>query len=177
MLWLTKFIQRGGDLKGAIREFTRMNGRMPRTSEMNKMLQAFGTKGDFKGWTPKVIQGGKSEQKMGLGQFTKKEDVYEKELQKAAEEVGLGELRKSFTKKYPPHKVSDKLGFRQKEYPPGVEPGSTFAKAIDESEESEDLQFNLSYFKRKPPQVEILTKQAKGILPVNLLCTSGFYIL
>ena len=49
-------------------------------------------------------------------------------------------------------------------------------KAIDESEESEDLQFNLSYFKRKPPQVEILTKQAKGILPVNFLCTSGLDI-
>ena len=87
MFWLTKFIQRGGDLKGAIREFTRMNGRMPRTSEMNKMLQAFGTKGDFKGWTPKVIEGGKSEQKMGLGQFTKKEDIYERANAKASEDA------------------------------------------------------------------------------------------
>jgi len=134
MSWLINFIKNGGTLKGAIREFFTMNGRMPRTSEMNKMLQAFGTKGDFKGWTPKVIEGGKSEQKMGLGQFTKKEDAYEKELQKAAEEVGLGELRKSFTKKYPPHKVSNKLGFRRKEYPAGVEPGSVAAKAIDEAD-------------------------------------------
>jgi len=60
MLWLTKFIQRGGDLKGAIREFTRMNGRMPRTSEMNKMLQAFGAKGDLRGWTPRIVEGGQS---------------------------------------------------------------------------------------------------------------------
>ena len=37
MFWLTKFIQRGGDLKGAIREFTKMNGRMPSSAEMNKM--------------------------------------------------------------------------------------------------------------------------------------------
>ena len=52
----------------------------------------------------------------------------------AAEEVGLGSLRESFTKKYPPHKVSDELGFRRKEYPAGVEPGSIAAKAIDEAD-------------------------------------------
>ena len=181
MFWLTKFIQRGGDLKGAIREFTRMNGRMPRTSEMNKMLQAFGTKGDFKGWTPKVIEGGKSEPKVGLGEFTKKEDVYEgmidpksdtgkkladirralkeKELQKAAEEVGLGELRKSFTKKYPPHKVSNELGFRQKEYPPGVEPGSTFAKAIDESEAYKTSQLKLRMERENREAAERIRKK------------------
>ena len=48
------------------------------------------------------------------------------------------------------------------------------SKAIDESEESEDLQFNLSYFKRKPPQVEILTKQAKGF---HFRSTSGFHLM
>lgn len=47
------------------------------------------------------------------------------------------------------------------------------SKAIDESDESEDLQFNLSYFKRKPPQVEILTKQAKGLY---FRSVSGFYL-
>ena len=77
MLWLTKFIQKGGTVKGAIKEFFNMNGRMPRTSEMNKMLQAFGAKGNLRGWTPKVLEGGKSESKIGLGEFTKKEDVYE----------------------------------------------------------------------------------------------------
>ena len=41
MSWLIKFIQKGGTLKGAIREFFNMNGRMPRTSEMNKILQTF----------------------------------------------------------------------------------------------------------------------------------------
>ena len=71
MSWLIKFIQKGGTVKGAIREFFTMNGRMPRTSEMNKILQAFGAKGNFpKGWTPKVIEGGKSEPKIGLGEFT-----------------------------------------------------------------------------------------------------------
>ena len=63
MSWLINFIKNGGTLKGAIREFFTMNGRMPRTSEMNKMLQAFGDKGDFRGWTPKVIEGGKSPKK------------------------------------------------------------------------------------------------------------------
>ena len=60
MLWLTNFIKGGGTLKAAIREFTRMNGRMPRTSEMNKMLQAFGAKGDLRGWTPRIVEGGQS---------------------------------------------------------------------------------------------------------------------
>ena len=93
MLWLTKFIQKGGDLKGAIRAFTQMNGRMPRTSEMNKILQTFGDKGSFKGFTPKVIEGGKSEQKMGLGQFTKKEDAYEKaSILKDKAKTGLPEF-------------------------------------------------------------------------------------
>ena len=46
-------------------------------AEMNKILQAFRDKGNFKGWTPKVIQGGKSEQKIGLGEFTKKENLYQ----------------------------------------------------------------------------------------------------
>jgi hypothetical protein len=64
MSWLIKFIQKGGDLKGAIRAFTEMNGRMPRTSEMNKIIQAFGAKGNFpKGWTPRVVEGGKSSKK------------------------------------------------------------------------------------------------------------------
>ena len=64
MSWLIKFIQKGGTVKGAIREFFTMNGRMPRTSEMNKILQAFGAKGNFpKGWTPRVVEGGKSSKK------------------------------------------------------------------------------------------------------------------
>jgi len=37
MFWVTKFAKLGGSLKGAIKEFTRMNGRMPSSAEMNKM--------------------------------------------------------------------------------------------------------------------------------------------
>ena len=37
MLWLTKFAKLGGSLKGAIKEFTKMNGRMPSSAELNKM--------------------------------------------------------------------------------------------------------------------------------------------
>ena len=73
------------------------------------------------GWKPKVV----SKLKTGLK---------EKELQKAAEDVGLGSFRADFTRKYPPHKVSNELGFRRKEYPAGVEPGSVAAKAIDEAD-------------------------------------------
>ena len=36
-------------------------------------------------------------------------------------------------KKYPPHKQKNQLGFMSKNYPEGVQPGSTAAKAIDES--------------------------------------------
>ena len=44
---------------------------------------------------------------------------------------GVGSLMK---KKYPPHKQKNELGFMQKNYPDGVQPGSTMAKAIDEAE-------------------------------------------
>ena len=37
MFWVTKFAKLGGSLKGAIKEFTKMNGRMPSSGEMNKM--------------------------------------------------------------------------------------------------------------------------------------------
>ncbi len=37
MFWVLNFAKRGGSLKGAIKEFTRMNGRMPSSAEMNKM--------------------------------------------------------------------------------------------------------------------------------------------
>ena len=37
MFWLLNYVKRGGSLKGAIREFTKMNGRMPSSAEMNKM--------------------------------------------------------------------------------------------------------------------------------------------
>ena len=37
MLWLTKFAKLGGTLKGAIKEFTKMNGRMPSSAEMNQI--------------------------------------------------------------------------------------------------------------------------------------------
>jgi len=37
MFWLLKFAKKGGDLKGAIREFFTMNGRMPSSAEANKM--------------------------------------------------------------------------------------------------------------------------------------------
>ena len=44
---------------------------------------------------------------------------------------GVGSLMK---KKYPPHEQRNELGFMQKSYPDGVQPGSVAAKAIDESE-------------------------------------------
>ena len=37
MFWVTKFAKLGGSLKGAIKEFTKMNGRMPSSAELNKM--------------------------------------------------------------------------------------------------------------------------------------------
>ena len=37
MFWVLKFAKRGGSLKGAIKEFTKMNGRMPSSAELNKM--------------------------------------------------------------------------------------------------------------------------------------------
>ena len=37
MFWVLNFAKRGGSLKGAIKEFTKMNGRMPSSAEMNKM--------------------------------------------------------------------------------------------------------------------------------------------
>ena len=95
MSWLIKFIQKGGTVKGAIREFFNMNGRMPRTSEMNKILQTFGDKGNLKGWTPRVVEGGKSEQKMGLGQFTKKEDIYESLIGPKMDEAAVDFVRRT----------------------------------------------------------------------------------
>ena len=46
------------------------------------------------------------------------------------QEEGIGNF---FRKKYPPHKQRNQLGFMSKNYPLGVQPGSTAAKAIDES--------------------------------------------
>ena len=37
MFWVLKFAKRGGSLKGAIKKFTKMNGRMPSSAELNKM--------------------------------------------------------------------------------------------------------------------------------------------
>ena len=46
------------------------------------------------------------------------------------QEEGIGNF---FRKKYPQHKQKNQLGFMSKNYPLGVQPGSTAAKAIDES--------------------------------------------
>ena len=47
-----------------------------------------------------------------------------------SQEEGIGNF---FRKKYPQHKQKNQLGFMSKKYPLGVQPGSTAAKAIDES--------------------------------------------
>jgi len=47
-----------------------------------------------------------------------------------SQEEGIGNF---FRKKYPQHKQKNQLGFMSKNYPLGVQPGSTAAKAIDES--------------------------------------------
>ena len=49
-------------------------------------------------------------------------------------ESGIETLEDLMTKKYPPHVQRDELGFMQKSYPDGVQPGSQMAKAIDEAE-------------------------------------------
>ena len=49
-------------------------------------------------------------------------------------ETGIETLQDLMTKKYPPHVQRDELGFMQKSYPDGVQPGSQMAKAIDEAE-------------------------------------------
>ncbi len=62
--------------------------------------------------------------------------VNNKVFRKESEE-GVGSLMKikrRLTQKFPPHKQRKELGFMQKSYPDGVQPGSVAAKAIDESE-------------------------------------------
>ena len=49
-------------------------------------------------------------------------------------ESGIETLEDLMTKKYPPHVQRDELGFMQKSYPDGVQPGSTMAKEFDEAE-------------------------------------------
>ena len=52
-------------------------------------------------------------------------------------------------KKYPPHVQRDELGFMQKSYPDGVQPGSQMAKAIDEAEMIKKEQNMFKGFKPK----------------------------
>ena len=162
MSWLINFIKAGGTVKGAIKKFFTMNGRMPLTSEMNKILQAFKGQGEFKGWTPKVIEGGKSEPIMiseGIGFLDTpyKRMKFDANVKRATEKKeDLGSL---FTKKYPPHKVSDELGFRRKEYPAGVEPGSIAAKAIDEADAIQESQLKLKMERQNREAAERIRKK------------------
>tara|TARA_R100000995_G_scaffold52518_1_gene25508 strand:+ start:598 stop:2628 length:2031 start_codon:yes stop_codon:yes gene_type:complete len=125
-----------------IRAFQKANGRSPTPSELAQLKKQAGAipeRGKFLQFPP----GGKG----GKGPTNIMEEVVDEQGNyignRKAEEMGLGSLRESFTKKYPPHKVSDKLGFRRKEYPAGVEPGSKFAKAIDESDAIQESKLKL----------------------------------
>ena len=64
-------------------------------------------------------------------------------------ETGIETLQDLMTKKYPPHVQRDELGFMQKSYPDGVQPGSTMAKAIDEAEMIKKEQNMFKGFKPK----------------------------
>ena len=64
-------------------------------------------------------------------------------------ETGIETLQDLMTKKYPPHVQRDELGFMQKSYPDGVQPGSQMAKAIDEAEMIKKEQNMFKGFKPK----------------------------
>ena len=75
-------------------------------------------------------------------------------------ETGIETLQDLMTKKYPPHVQRDELGFMQKSYPDGVQPGSTMAKAIDEAEMIKKEQ---NMFKGFKPKVILGGDEAKRV--------------
>ena len=75
-------------------------------------------------------------------------------------ESGIETLEDLMTKKYPPHVQRDELGFMQKSYPDGVQPGSTMAKAIDEAEMIKKEQ---NMFKGFKPKVILGGDEAKRV--------------
>jgi len=75
-------------------------------------------------------------------------------------ESGIETLQDLMTKKYPPHVQRDELGFMQKSYPDGVQPGSTMAKAIDEAEM---IKKEASMFKGFKPKVILGGDEAKRV--------------
>ena len=75
-------------------------------------------------------------------------------------ESGIETLDDLMTKKYPPHVQRDELGFMQKSYPDGVQPGSTMAKAIDEAEMIKKEQ---NMFKGFKPKVILGGDEAKRV--------------
>ena len=75
-------------------------------------------------------------------------------------ESGIETLQDLMTKKYPPHVQRDELGFMQKSYPDGVQPGSTMAKAIDEAEMIKKEQ---NMFKGFKPKVILGGDEAKRV--------------
>ena len=75
-------------------------------------------------------------------------------------ETGIETLQDLMTKKYPPHVQRDELGFMQKSYPDGVQPGSQMAKAIDEAEMIKKEQ---NMFKGFKPKVILGGDEAKRV--------------
>ena len=75
-------------------------------------------------------------------------------------ESGIETLEDLMTKKYPPHVQRDELGFMQKSYPDGVQPGSTMAKAIDEAEM---IKKEADMFKGFKPKVILGGDEAKRV--------------
>ena len=75
-------------------------------------------------------------------------------------ESGIETLQDLMTKKYPPHVQRDELGFMQKSYPDGVQPGSQMAKAIDEAEMIKKEQ---NMFKGFKPKVILGGDEAKRV--------------
>jgi len=75
-------------------------------------------------------------------------------------ESGIETLEDLMTKKYPPHVQRDELGFMQKSYPDGVQPGSQMAKAIDEAEIIKKEQ---NMFKGFKPKVILGGDEAKRV--------------
>lgn len=75
-------------------------------------------------------------------------------------ESGIETLQDLMTKKYPPHVQRDELGFMQKSYPDGVQPGSQMAKAIDEAEM---IKKEADMFKGFKPKVILGGDEAKRV--------------
>ena len=75
-------------------------------------------------------------------------------------ESGIETLEDLMTKKYPPHVQRDELGFMQKSYPDGVQPGSQMAKAIDEAEM---IKKEENMFKGFKPKVILGGDEAKRV--------------